>query len=310
MSNSAKDTTPRAAGSDTPLWLVPLKILAWPFLFVWGLLYRNWLSYLVGSVLRDEDRIYSIKFIWYGESVYLHPMVWGSLVLYFVARTSLISPGWLLLIWFSILAICFLTVMYNFDIFKTVVLLICLVAVFGLAYISSIEWHWNPLRQLAVHLTSLEASVSPGFYLIACYLFAVLIVAEIVWAWLFNRVEIDESYVYEHKFLKSTNREPIFARGLKRETRDLLELLILGAGDIEHRTKNGSKRFKNVPRASLGLGRAIDSMLDYRRNEQVAFERRQRDGDDGDQAQLTDAFTDVYEEDSGGLDDNGLDGTQ
>jgi two-component system sensor histidine kinase KdpD len=84
-----------------------------------------------------------------------------------------------------------------------------------------------------------------------------LIVAEVVWAWMFNRVELDESYVYEHRFLKSTTREPIFARGLKRETRDLLELLILGAGDIEHRTKTGAKRFKNVPGASLGLGRAI-----------------------------------------------------
>ncbi len=44
------------------------------------------------------------------------------------------------------------------------------------------------------------------------------IAAEVVWAWLFHRVEIDESYVYEHQFLRATTREPIFARGLKRET--------------------------------------------------------------------------------------------
>ena len=126
-------------------------------------------------------------------------------------------------------------------------------------------------------------------------MFAVLIFAEVAWAWLFNRVELDESYVYEHKFMKSTTREPIFARGLKRETRDLLELLILGAGDIEHRTKTGAKRFKNVPGASLGLGRAIDSMLDYRRNEQVDLERKGR-RDDDDQAHLTDAIHDLYDE--------------
>ena len=103
------------------------------------------------------------------------------------------------------LAVCFLTVMYNFDIFKAGVLLVCLVAVFGLAYISNLEWHWNPLRGLAHHIRGLDASVTPGFYVVACYVFAVLIVAEVVWAWMFNRVELDESYVYEHKFMKSTH---------------------------------------------------------------------------------------------------------
>ena len=212
MNNSTKDNATRASNSDTPAWLIPLKMLAWPFIFVWRLLYRNWLSYVVGSVLRDENRVYSVKFIWYGESVYLHPMVWGSLVLFFVAKSNILSPGWPLLIWFIMLTVCFLTVMYNFDIFKAAILLVSLVAVFGLAYISNMEWHWNPLRGLAHHIRGLEASVSTGFYAVACYVFAVLIFAEVVWAWLFNRVELDESYVYEHKFMKSTTREPIFAR--------------------------------------------------------------------------------------------------
>ena len=52
------------------------------------MLYKNWLSYLFGRVLRDESRIYSIKFIWYGDSVYLHPMIWGSVVLYFVQTAA------------------------------------------------------------------------------------------------------------------------------------------------------------------------------------------------------------------------------
>jgi hypothetical protein len=304
MSNSTKDNATRASNSDTPVWLIPLKMLAWPLMFVWRLLYKNWLSYVFGGVLRDENRIYSIKFIWYGESVYLHPMVWGSLVLFFVVKSNALSPGWPLLIWFIMLTICFLTVMYNFDIFKVAILLVSLIAVFGLAYISNMEWHWNPLRGLARHIRGLEASVSTGFYVVACYVFAALIFVEVVWAWLFNRVELDESYVYEHKFMKSTTREPIFARGLKRETKDLLELLILGAGDIEYRTKTGSKRFTNVPGASLGLGRAIDSMLDYRRNEQVDMEHKRRDDDD--QAHLTDAMPDA---DDGGLDDDGADTT-
>ena len=83
MNNPPKETATRPqSNSGTPLWLLPLKILAWPFVFVWRLLYKNWLSYVFGSVLRDENRVYSVKFIWYGETVYLHPMVWGSLVLY------------------------------------------------------------------------------------------------------------------------------------------------------------------------------------------------------------------------------------
>ncbi|MHB8863177.1 MAG: hypothetical protein ACYC6N_12275 [Pirellulaceae bacterium] len=294
MNKLATKSDMRSATNETPIWLVPLKILAWPFLFAWRVLYKNWLSYLFGSVLRDDNRIYSIKFIWYGECVYLHPMVWGSLVLYFVAESDVFTQGWPLLVWFIMLAVCFLTVMYNFDVFKTGILLVCLVAVFGLAYISTMEWALNPLRGLADHLRNLDATVSPGFYVASCYVFTLLICGELAWAWLFNRVELDESYIYEHRFLRGTSREPIFARGLKRETKDLLELLILGAGDIQHRTKNGFKRYSNVPGASLGLGKAIDSMLDYRRNDQIALERRGREEED--QALITDAMPDAFED--------------
>jgi hypothetical protein len=300
MNQSGKHNERRASNSETPLWLVPLKILAWPFVFVWRILWEHWLSYLFGSVLRDQRRVYSIRFIWYGDSVYLHPMVWGSLVLFFVVKSGVFSPGWPLLVWFVMLAVCFLTVMYNFDILKAGILLVCIIAVFGLAYISNTEWHWNPLQGLARHIENLQVSVSPGFYVVSCYVFALLICAEIVWAWMFNRVELDESYVYERRFMQSSTREPIFARGLKRETKDLLELLILGAGDIQHRTKSGYKRFKNVPGASLGLGKAIDSMLDYRRAGEVQLGESGRDEDD--QAQITDAMPDAMDD----FDDDGI----
>ncbi len=203
------DSVPERAG--TPLWLLPLKVIAWPFVAISRYLYTHWISFLVGRVLRDEDRVYSIKFIWYGDSVYLHPMVWGSLVLFFVTKSEVFSAGWPLLVWFIALTVCFLTVMYNFDIVKAAILLVCVVAVFSLAYISNVEWEWNPLRALARHIEWLQAEVSPGFYVVAAYTFAVLIAAEVLWAWFFNRVEIDESYVYEHRFLQSTSREPIFA---------------------------------------------------------------------------------------------------
>ncbi len=267
-------SVPEPAG--TPLWLLPLKAIAWPFVAISRYLYAHWISFLVGRVLRDEDRVYSIKFIWYGDSVYLHPMVWGSLVLFFVTKSEVFSAGWPLLVWFIALTVCFLTVMYNFDIVKAAILLVCIVAVFSLAYISSVEWKWNFLRALARHIEWLQAEVSPGFYVVAAYTFAVLIAAEVLWAWFFNRVEIDESYVYEHRFLQSTSREPIFAHGLKRETKDLLELLILGAADIKHRTRTGYRTFENVPGASLGLGAAIDSMLDFRRPGEIELDRRLR----------------------------------
>lgn len=273
---SKHQTEPAAHHRETPLWLLPLKILVWPFAVLSRYLYNHWFSYLIGRVLRDEDRVYSIKFIWYGDSVYLHPMVWGSVILFFVSESKVFTAGWPLLTWFVLLAICFLTVIYNFDIIKASVLLVCIVAVFGLAYIAHAQWNWNPPRVVAQHILSLEPSVSPGFYIVAAYVFAALIVSEVVWAWLFNRVEIDESYVYEHRALQSTSREPIFARGLTRETKDLLELLILGAADIKHRTRNGQKTFKNVPGASLGLGRAIDSLLDFRRPGEIALERKMR----------------------------------
>ena len=264
------------SGSGVDLLLLPLRILFWPFAVIGRFLWVHWFSYVFGRVLQDEDRIYSIRFVWYGDSVYLHPMVWGSLILYVVLKSDMFQPGWLLLIWFLLLATCFLTVIYNFNIVKGAVLLVCIVAVLSLAYVANSEWEWNFLDELADHVKSLNAGVEPGFYIVAAYVFAALIAAEVLWAWLFNRVELDESYVYERRFLQSSTREPIFARGLKRETKDLLELLIMGAADITHRTRSGSKTFTNVPGASLGLGRAIDAMLDYRRSGQIELERRRR----------------------------------
>ncbi|MHB8971102.1 MAG: hypothetical protein ACYC3X_14455 [Pirellulaceae bacterium] len=276
MNHPTDETGSSPEPARTPLWLMPLKVLAWPFVAVFRVLYEHWFSYLIGRVLRDEDRVYSIKFIWYGDSVYLHPMVWGSLVLFFVTKSEVFTPGWPLLVWFIALAACFLTVMYNFDIVKASVLLVSVVAIFSLAYVANSEWEWNPLSALARHIEWLKAEASPGFFVVSAYTFAVLIAAEVIWAWLFNRVEIDESYVYEHRFLQSTSREPIFARGLKRETKDLLELLILGAADIKHRTKTGYKTFTNVPAASLGLGAAIDSLLDFRRPGEIELDRKLR----------------------------------
>ncbi len=303
MSEQLKETE-SSKRSGMPL---ALKILFWPFTFTWSLLYTHWLSYLFGQVRRGDQRIYSIKFIWYGDAIYLHPMTWGSVVLFFVVKSGVVSPGWPLLIWFVLLAICFLTVIYNFDIFKAGVLLLCLVAVFGLAYISRAEWAWNPLAFVATYVTNLQVTVSEGFYIAAAWVFALVISAEVIWAWLFNRVELDESYCYEHRFLQSTSREPIFARGLKRETKDLLELLILGAGDIQHRTKNGFKRYKNVPGASLGLGRAIDSMLDYRSSDEMKLSGSK--DDEADQASLSDAFPDEHEGDDGLHEEEGIDDT-
>jgi len=265
-----------------PVWLLFL-----PFVKAAQALDRNFVSYLTGRVVRDENRIYCIKFIWYSDSIYLHPMIWGSLILYVLAASG-VASGWLLLFWFVGLALCYVTIMYNLDVIRTAILGTAVVALLGLAYFSTIELSWNPLTAIAHHVSSFGAEVSPGFFIASAYLFALLIAFEVIWAWLFHRVEIDESYVYEHRFLTGTTREPIFAQGLKRETKDLLEMLVLGAADIQHRTKKGFKRFQNVPFASLWLGRAIDSLLDYRRKGQIALEKKQRD--ESGQARIQDAI--------------------
>jgi len=227
-------------------------------------------------------------------------MVWGSLLLSLAATWELIPAGFVLLAWFVGLFVCFMTIMYNFNVVRSAVLATGLVAFFGLAYFATVELSWNPLLAIASHVAALEAHVSPGFYVASAYLFAALIASELLWAWLFHRVEIDESYIYEHGFLQGSTREPIFARGMKRETKDLLELLLLGAADIQHRTKNGFKRFKNVPFASLWVGTAIDSLLDHRRKGEVDLSTKS--DDEAELVRLSDAIAEEMEEDDDGLD--------
>ena len=272
----------------------PLWLLTWPLVKAAHALYRHFLAYLIGSTVRDKRRVYSVKFIWYGDSVYLHPMVWGSLLLYLAAMFELAPAGFLLLAWFVGLAVCYLTVMYNFNVIRSAILSVAVVALFGLAYFSTVELAWNPLTAVTAHVAALGASVTSGFYVASAYLFAVLIASEVVWAWLFHRVEIDESYIYEHGFLQGATREPIFARGMRRETKDLLELLLLGAADIQHRTKSGFKRYKNVPFASLWLGTAIDSLLDYRRKGEISLAKASED--DAELVRVEDAIAEAEDE--------------
>lgn len=289
------------------LFVYPLWIVLWPFVKAAQVFHRHFLAYLLGKTVRDQHRVYSVKFIWYGDSVYLHPMVWGSALIHLLAISGVVPAGFLLLAWFVGLAICYLTIMYNFNVIRSAVLGIAVVALFGLAYVATVELAWNPMNAIVTHLARLEAGVTPGFYIASAYLFAALIASEMVWAWLFHRVEIDESYIYEHAFLQGATREPIFARGMKRETKDLLELLLLGAADIQHRTKNGFKRFKNVPFASLWLGTAIDSMLDHRRKGEITLKQTE---DDAELVRVQAALAEVDDDldDEGGEDlDDGVD---
>lgn len=275
--------------------LTPLAIVFWPLARGWNGFYQHFLSYLMGRVVRDRNRIYRIRFVWYGDSIYLHPMIWGSLALFGLTAGGMLSAGWALLVWFVALFVCYITILYNFDIIRCTILATGIVAFFGMAHFATVELAWNPLTAVADHVRLLDASVSPGFFIAAAYVFTALISAEVVWAWLFHRVEIDESYVYEHQFMKTSTREPIFARGLKRETRDILELILLGAGDIQHRTRKGYRVFKNVPFASLWLGTAIDSLLDFRRKGEIALEKNGHD--EATDVRISDANPEINEDD-------------
>jgi len=59
----------------------PVWLLIWPLLRAVRYVNRHFLQYLFGHVMREGGRVYRIKFIWYADSVYLHPMIWGSVVL-------------------------------------------------------------------------------------------------------------------------------------------------------------------------------------------------------------------------------------
>ena len=355
-----------------------LKLLLIPILWIAKLLDKHFVSFIRGRVLKDETRVYSLRFVWYSDSVYLHPMIWGSLILWFLATNAVVvesddvagaatgasqaavaegdaaettpsdsaaaatsetspaatddagaeaggadvsgqadgeteeqpaetqtettgmaawglKPGWLTMVWFISLGVCYMTTMHNFNVLRVAILIVVVLAVLGGSYYATHELELDLLAGVISHLDSLQATVTPGFYLVSAYFFAGLIVCEVFWAWLFQRVEIDESYVYEFRFLMGTAREPIFARGLRRETKDLLELALMGAADITHRTKNGVKRFPNVPFASLWLGLAFDKMLDYRRTGQIELEKR-RQKDQSDQARLQDAMEEISED--------------
>ena len=355
-----------------------LKLLFIPLVWIAKLLDKHFVSFIRGRVLKDETRVYSLRFVWYSDSVYLHPMIWGSLVLWFLATNAVVvesddvaaaatgasqaavaegdtaattpsdsataatsdtspaatddagaeagdtdvsgqtdgetegqpaeaqaektgmaawglKPGWLTMVWFISLGVCYMTTMHNFNVLRVAILIVVVLAVLGGSYYATHELELDLLAGVINHLDSLQATVTPGFYLVSAYFFAGLIVCEVFWAWLFQRVEIDESYVYEFRFLMGTAREPIFARGLRRETKDLLELALMGAADITHRTKNGVKRFPNVPFASLWLGLAFDKMLDYRRTGQIELEKR-RQKDQSDQARLQDAMEVISED--------------
>ena len=355
-----------------------LKLLLIPILWIAKLLDKHFVSFIRGRVLKDDTRVYSLRFVWYSDSVYLHPMIWGSLILWFLATNAVVvesddvagaatgasqaavaegdaaettpsdsaaaatsetspaatddagaeaggadvsgqadgeteeqpaetqtettgmaawglKPGWLTMVWFISLGVCYMTTMHNFNVLRVAILIVVVLAVLGGSYYATHELEMDLLAGVINHLDSLQATVTPGFYLVSAYFFAGLIVCEVLWAWLFQRVEIDESYVYEFRFLMGTAREPIFARGLRRETKDLLELALMGAADITHRTKNGVKRFPNVPFASLWLGLAFDKMLDYRRTGQIELEKR-RQKDQSDQARLQDAMEEISED--------------
>lgn len=305
MANLLQRDASRISKLVRGVFMIPVWLFVWPVVGIWRSFYKHFLAYLIGTKVYDRRRVYSVKFVWYGDSVYLHPMVWGSLLLSVAAATGAIPPGFLLLAWFAGLAVCYLTIIYNFNVIRTAVLGVGLIALFGMAYVATVEFAWNPLTAVVGHLATLEAGVTPGFYIAAAYLFTALIASEVVWAWLFHRVEIDESYVYEHGFLQGSTREPIFARGMKRETKDLLELLLLGAADIQHRTKNGFKRFKNVPFASLWLGTAIDSLLDHRRKGEIDLTGKTED--DATLVRAQDALSEL-EDDLDEGDEDGDDG--
>ena len=122
------------------LVLLPLSIVFWPLRKAWEAVDRHFLSYLLGRVVRDRRHIYSNRFIWYGDSVYLHPMIWGSLLLSVLTVAGILSTGWALCVWFAALFVCYVKILYNLDILRCGVPGIGIVAFFGMAHVSMVEF--------------------------------------------------------------------------------------------------------------------------------------------------------------------------
>ena len=222
------------SAASTSSWWRLLRLLLLPLLLVGKFLDKHFVSFIRGRVLRGEDRVYSLRFVWYSDSVYLHPMIWGSLVLYFVATQAVVtvanpvaetarveataadgaptdaqsatppangddaaiddaaiddaaidaqpaaidqagssglSLGWLTMVWFLGLGVCYLTTMHNFNVLRTGILLICVCAMLGGSYFATHEFEIDFVAGVIAHMDSLGATVTPGFYIVSAYFF-------------------------------------------------------------------------------------------------------------------------------------------
>ena len=82
----------KSHASTSSLWRL-LRLLLLPLILVGKLLDKHFVSFIRGRVLRGEDRVFSLRFVWYSDSVYLHPMIWGSLVLYLFASQVVVTDA-------------------------------------------------------------------------------------------------------------------------------------------------------------------------------------------------------------------------
>lgn len=243
------------------LW-VPVGLAKAIALFFWYCDDR-YLSFVRGQVTRDTyGKAVHVRFCHYSPIVYLHPLVWASLLLGCFA-TAGATPEWLILIWFLLVLVVTMTALEDIDIFRAVSLGLLILVVLLAAWVSTLKFAWNPLATVADVFRSLHVAVTPGFYFAVAMGSGAVVAGPLIYAWLYNRVEIDRAYVMEYRFLKGVTREQIYARAVRRDPKDLGEVLLLGAADIVVNTRSGHVyRYANVPGAAAWLARAFDTVLD------------------------------------------------
>lgn len=231
----------------------------------------RYFSFVRGKVARDvSGRTVHVRFCHYSPIIYLHPLIWGNLILGWLAVAG-VPPGWLMIIWFLGVLVVTVTALCDIDIFRAVSLGLAVLVVLLGAWISTLKLAWNPLVAVAGSVRALEVGVTPGFYFAVAIGTGVLVAGPLLYAWLYKRVEIDRAYVMEYRFLKGVTREQIYARSVKRDPKDLGEILLLGAADIVVNTRAGHVyRYANVPGAGAWLAHAFDTVLDL----QESGERR------------------------------------
>ena len=141
----------------------------------------------------------------------------------------------------------------DLNFWKMFGLVASIAGIVAFSYVSSKEFGVDFLAEVGSFLKSLNAEATSGFFLMSGFVWTAIVIPTVVEAWLNRRIELDNKYVQERRFMRSTARYPLFARKVERDVSDMIEWALLGAADVNIAVHGGVRLYKNVP----GAGRRL-----------------------------------------------------